>query len=90
MSRGQLPETGDVVNAVVTKVIRSFALVEFTHYGEIYLGQIYISEFKKLGHGYIPRLSDIVQEGTEYRASVLEHIDKYGRWNLQLLVDEEG
>lgn len=89
MSRGQLPETGDVVNAVVTKVIRSFALVEFTHYGETYLGQIYISEFKKLGHGYIPKLSEIVQEGTEYRASVLEHIDKYGRWNLQMLVDEE-
>ena len=34
LTRGEQPETGDVVNAVVQKVIRSFALVEFTHNGE--------------------------------------------------------
>ena len=87
ITRGQLPEAGDVVNVVVTKVIRSFALVEFTHCGETYAGQIHISEFTKLGHGYIRNLSHIVGEGDEFYASVLNYQEKYECWNLNLLTD---
>ena len=87
MTRGQLPEAGDVVNVVVTKVIKSFALVEFTHCGETYTGQIHISEFTKLGYGYIRNLSRIVGESDEFHASVLEYQEKYECWNLSLLTD---
>ena len=88
LTRGELPETGDVVTAVVQKVIRAFALVEFTHNGESYLGQIHISEFAKLGHGYIPNLSEIVHADDEYRAAVLDYQEKYSRWNLQIVSRE--
>ena len=87
MSHGQLPEKGDVVKVVVTKVIKSFALVEFVHCGESYLGSIYIAEFKKMGYGYITHLSRIVRTGDELFASIVDYHEKYERWNLQLLVD---
>lgn len=81
-------ETGDVVNAVVQTVIRSFALVEFTHNGESYLGQIHISEFTKLGYGYIRNLSEIVHIDDEYRTALLDYHEKYERWNLQIIPQE--
>lgn len=87
MSRGELPETGDVVKATVSKVIKSFALIEFAHHGETYTGSIHISEFKKLGHNYIENLSDIVCAGDEFDASILEYQEKYSCWRLKLLVD---
>lgn len=87
MTRGQLPETGDVVNVVVGKVIKSFALVEFMHCGETYAGSLHISQFKKLGHGYIRNLSSIVNEGDEFYASVQKYQDKYECWDLSLLTD---
>lgn len=88
LTRGEQPETGDVVNAVVQKVIRSFALVEFTHNGESYLGQIHISEFTKLGYGYIGNLSEIVHIDDEYRTALLDYHEKYERWNLQIIPQE--
>ena len=88
LTRGEQPETGDVVNAVVQKVIRSFALVEFTHNGESYLGQIHISEFTKLGYGYIRNLSEIVHIDDEYRTALLDYHEKYERWNLQIIPQE--
>ena len=74
--------------AVVQKVIRSFALVEFTHNGESYLGQIHISEFTKLGYGYIGNLSEIVHIDDEYRTALLDYHEKYERWNLQIIPQE--
>lgn len=88
LTRGEQPETGDVVNAVVQTVIRSFALVEFTHNGESYLGQIHISEFTKLGYGYIRNLSEIVHIDDEYRTALLDYHEKYERWNLQIIPQE--
>ena len=88
ITRGEQPETGDVVNAVVQTVIRSFALVEFTHNGESYLGQIHISEFTKLGYGYIRNLSEIVHIDDEYRTALLDYHEKYERWNLQIIPQE--
>ena len=88
LTRGEQPETGDVVNAVVQTVIHSFALVEFTHNGESYLGQIHISEFTKLGYGYIRNLSEIVHIDDEYRTALLDYHEKYERWNLQIIPQE--
>ena len=87
LSHGQLPETGDVVNAVVTNVTKNFALVDFTHYGENYSGRIHISEFKKMGYGYIPNLSKIVHKEDEFYTSIINYHEQRERWNLQLLVD---
>ena len=37
LNRGELPEVGDVAQAIVKKIIKSFAIVEFRHYGKVYL-----------------------------------------------------
>ncbi len=87
LTRGEQPETGDVINAIVTKVIHSFALVEFMHNGETYLGKIHISEFAKLGYGYIPNLSKMVHIGDEYHASLVDFQEEYNRWNLRLILE---
>ena len=90
MNRGELPEKGDVVNATVQRVTRSFAWVEFKKNGETYAGRIHISEFTKLGYGYIPRLAKIVQEGEEYHVALKEYSDQREDWELLLLVDEQN
>lgn len=87
MTRGQLPETGDVVNVVVTKVIKNFALVEFAYCGETYSGSLHISEFKKLGYNYIHNLSSIINDGDEFSTSIQEYQERYDRWSLLLLPD---
>lgn len=89
-NRGELPQVGDVAQAIVKKVMHSFALVEFKHYGEIYEGSIHVSEFTKLGYGYIPKLRDIVHVEDEYKVSLKDFSDKYQSWNLQLIIDEES
>lgn len=89
LNRGELPQIGDVAQATVTKVIRSFALVEFRHYGEIYSGRIHISEFGKIGHGYIRNLSSIVSVGEEYTVALQEYSEKYNSWKLQIMPEEE-
>lgn len=90
LNRGELPQTGDVSTAIVCKVIPSFALVEFKHYGVTYYGSIHISEFKKFGYGYINNLRSIAPEGTEYQVALKEYSEKHERWNLQLLISEEN
>lgn len=62
--------------------------IEFTHNGESYLGQIHISEFTKLGYGYIGNLSEIVHIDDEYRTALLDYHEKYERWNLQIIPQE--
>ena len=88
MNRGVPPEKGDVVNATILRVTRSFAWTEFKKNGETYTGLIHISEFTKLGYGYIPQLSKIVQEGQEYRVALKEYNEKYENWDLMLLIDD--
>ena len=73
LNRGELPEIGDVAQAIVKKIIKSFAIVEFRHYGKVYLGSIHISEFTKLGYGYIPNLKSITQVGDEYKVVLKEY-----------------
>lgn len=89
LNRGELPQIGDVAQATVIKILHSFVLVEFKHYGEIYSGSIHISEFAKLGFGYIRNLRSIVEVGHEYKVAVREYSDKHQNWSLQLIVDEE-
>ena len=89
MNRGAMPETGDVVKVTVKRVIHSFALVEFKFSGEMYNGQIHISEFKKLGYRYIRNLSKIVPIDTEYRVMLSDYNEKHESWNMTLLVQED-
>lgn len=89
LSKGKSPETGDVVDCVVKKVIKSFALVEFDYYGELYSGSIHIGEFREMGYGFIPSLSKIVHEGDEFRVSLLTYEERFEDWRLHLLPAEE-
>lgn len=88
LTRSEPPEIGDVVDTVVHKVIKDFALVEFVHNDEKCLGQIHISEFAKLGYGYIPTLSKIVRVGDEYHAAILRYVEKHDCWDLKLINEE--
>ena len=85
----QNPEIGDVALAVVTKVIKDFVLVKFDLYGKQFVGSIHISEFKKLGHGFIKNLSNIVDVDEEFEVVIGRYNDKYKLWNLEINVQTE-
>lgn len=88
--RKETLEKGDMVIAVVSRVIPSFALVEINHYGKKYSGSIHVG---KLNKGYIKDIFNVVSEGDEFRAMVLDYNEKYKCWNLSLEyeppIDEE-
>ena len=88
LNRGELPEAGDVAQAIVKKIIKSFAIVEFRHYGKVYLGSIHISEFTKLGYGYIPNLKSITQVGDEYKVVLKEYDKKRESWKVEIIEKE--
>ncbi len=80
----QKPEVGDATKATVTKVIKSFVLVRFELYGKEFAGSIHISEFTKLGHGFIKNLSEIVSVGEELDVVVSEYCKEYNSWKLTI------
>lgn len=88
LNRGELPEVGDISQAIVKKVIKSFAIVEFKHYGKTYVGSIHISEFTKLGYGYIPNLKSITQAGDEYKVVLKKYDEKRDSWNVEIIESE--
>lgn len=84
LSRRESLEKGDIVHAVVVKVIVSFALVEINHFGIKHHGSIHISELSK---EYVKDIFSVVSEGDEFRAIVLDYNDMHDRWNLSLVYD---
>lgn len=90
LNRGELPQVGDVSQATVKKVIHSFAIVEFKHYGELYSGSIHIAEFTKMGLGYIPNLRNVVNIGDEYKTVIKSYSEKYQSWILEIIIDDEN
>ena len=75
--------------SIVTKIIRSFALVEFNHYGELYSGSIHIAEFTKLGFGYIPNLQNVINIGDEYKTVLKSYSEKHQSWKLEIIIDDD-
>lgn len=88
LNRGESPEVGDVAQAIVKKIIKSFAIVEFKHYGKLYLGSIHISEFTKLGYGYISNLRSIVQVGDEYRVALKKYDENRESWQVEIVEND--
>ena len=88
LNRGELPEVGDVAQAIVKKIIKSFAIVDFRHYGKVYLGSIHISEFTKFGYGYIPNLKSITQVGDEYKVVLKEYNKQLESWRVEIVENE--
>ena len=88
LNRGESPEVGDVAQAIVKKIIKSFAIVEFKHYGKLYLGSIHISEFTKLGYGYISNLRTIVQVGDEYRVALKKYDENRESWQVEIVEND--
>lgn len=88
LNRGESPEVGDVAQAIVKKIIKSFAIVEFKHYGKLYLGSIHISEFTKLGYGYISNLKFIVQVGDEYRVALKKYDENRESWEVEIVEND--
>ena len=83
-----MPEAGDVAQAIVKKIIKSFAIVEFRHYGKVYCGSIHISEFTKFGYGYIPNLKSITQVGDEYKVVLKEYNKQRESWKVEIVENE--
>lgn len=81
-------QPGDTARITIDRVISSFAIGSFMKYGKKHNGQIHISEFRKLGYGYIPLLSDVVNPGDEYDVVVKAHNDRYDIWDLSLNLSE--
>lgn len=84
VNQSELPETGDVAVCKVIKVTRSFAFVEFKKGRFKYKGCIHISEFGKMGHGYIRKLPEIVHIGDEIRCSLQKYDEEYEKWRLAI------
>ncbi|HBW13202.1 MAG TPA: hypothetical protein DEF30_05200 [Proteiniclasticum sp.] len=84
LDKGRDVQIGDIIHATVYDVIDHFALVEFRMYGNTYNGNIHISEFGKLGHGYIKCLSDKVHSGDQYKAVLTEYDEKHSAWKLKI------
>lgn len=85
ISRMESMEKGDMVQAVVTNVIQSFAIVEINRYGNKHRGSIHISNLNK---GYVRNIFDVVQIGDEFRAQVIGYNDKYKLWDLTLVYED--
>ena len=81
LARTEPLQKGDMVIFVVTRVIHSFALGEFNHYGVTHDGSIHISELQK---SYIPNIFKVVTVGDEYRAMVIDYNGRFNSWNLTL------
>ena len=77
-------QPGDTARVRITSVIRAFAIGTFNKYDRKHKGQIHISEFRKLGHGYIPKLSEVVKPNDEYDVVIKSFNEKYKIWNLDL------
>ncbi|MBR4891452.1 MAG: hypothetical protein IKU15_09255 [Clostridia bacterium] len=80
-SQNAEPETGDMVNVVVTGGNRYYALVEFERFGRLYKGSIFC---KNLNMGYVNHVLGVVNVGDEYRAQILDYNEQHKRWNLTL------
>lgn len=81
-------QVGDTTRATVYDVISQFALVEFKLFGQNYKGSIHISEFGNQRGAYIPRLSDIVQDGDQFKVSLIKFNEKHLNWELKLLPEQ--
>ncbi len=75
------PETGDMVNTVVVRLNRFFAIVEFERFGQKYKGSIY---YKNLNMGKFKNISEVVNIGDEFKAQVIDYNEEYKLWNLTL------
>lgn len=88
LNRGEKPQIGDVAQADVIKVIRTFAFVVFKHYGEIYRGSIHVSQFSILRRKYIADLRKYVTYGDSCQVVLRDYSNKHQCWNLNLLSEE--
>lgn len=80
-------QVGDVATAIVYSVNARFANVEFNLFGKHYYGSIHISEFGRMGYGYIKNLPDIVRPGDKYEVVLDEYNDVYSNWKLTIKPD---
>lgn len=78
-NRKSIPETGDVVNVIVTNIKKSFLKVTFDYYGKKYIGRVHISE---LTGEYVYDIYSIASVGEEYKAKILYYNKKQDLCNL--------
>lgn len=83
-NRGKPPQAGDTAKGTVIKILEYFAIIHFTFNGISCNGSLHISEFKKLGYGFIANLSDVVHVGEQYDIVLIQFDSARARWKLQL------
>lgn len=84
LNRGKAPQKGDISIALVRKVLKSMALVEFKINGVPYRGKIHISEFGRNGYGFIQWLPDVVKPGESFNIIVNDYDEEHSNWSLSI------
>lgn len=81
LSKASDPETGDLVNCIITGANHSFAFVEFERFGKVYRGVIYV---KNLNMGYVHDVRGVVNVGDDFDAQILTYNEHHKTWELTL------
>lgn len=79
LKRRELPQIGDVVNASIISMNKSFLKVKFQYYGTHCFGSIHISE---LSSAYIEDISIFASVGDELKSKILGYNNKHSEWKL--------
>ncbi|NFI03726.1 S1 RNA-binding domain-containing protein [Clostridium botulinum] len=79
LKRRELPQIGDVVNAIIVNINKSFLNAKFQYYGTQYFGSIHISE---LSSAYIEDINIFASVGDELRSKIIGYNNKHSKWEL--------
>lgn len=79
LNRKESPQIGDVVNANVVSINRSFLNMKFNFFGNEYWGDIHIGE---LTGGYIKDINEFGSVGDVLRVKIIDYNSKYYKWKL--------
>jgi hypothetical protein len=84
-NRKSTPETGDIVDVIVTNIRKSFLKVSFDYYGKKYIGKVHISE---LTGDYVKDIYSIARVGEEFKAKILYYNKKQDICNLSFRLSD--
>ena len=85
LNLGKKPQIGDVATAIVTHANKNFAYVSLTLHDQYFKGCIYVTEFRKLGYGFIEDLSSVVNQGEEFEVSLKNYNQARKLWELKII-----
>ena len=77
-------QPGDTSKICINQIRWTFALGSFEKYGTKYTGRIHVSEFRKLGYGYIDNLGDVISVGDTFDIIVKKKRNNSTEWEVMI------